>query len=144
MPTTQEEIDQERAAVDDLREQIAEEKAKVAIQAAEAGKDYEKETLVRQREALEAELASLRGEPSPVPQPEVDGYIVPMGTVAIDTDVVSVDMSAVEGIDVPAGAIVPGDEAEAVAEAPAPPPPSFGSGGGGDTTIHDADDGDLS
>lgn len=131
MPTTQEEIDQERARVDALREEIAQEKAAKVVASAEASKTFEKETLQQQRQSLEAELAALRGEPSPVPVPTVrtseGDYIVPMGTVSVDTDVVSLDAESVENAVPVEGTVEPTEPSE----------PS-------DDGFHfDADDGDL-
>ena len=51
-----------RAEVDDLRDQIAEEKAALRADRAKANERHQTEQLTSQRDALKAELAALRGD----------------------------------------------------------------------------------
>jgi hypothetical protein len=118
---TDEEVIASRKRVDDLRNQILEAKLSSTGDLREKENDLTVDALAVEEARLVAELNALRGvdtEPT-----TVDGYIVPMGTVAIDTDTIDVSPEqAAEVTMVPA----PGETVEpvvvSVSEAPAPKP----------------------
>jgi hypothetical protein len=118
---TDEEVIASRKRVDDLRNQILEAKLSSTGDRREKENDLTVDSLAAEEARLVAELNALRGvdtEPT-----TVDGYIVPMGTVAIETDTIDVTPEQAAAVTVvPA----PGEPVEpvvvSVSEAPAPKP----------------------
>lgn len=87
---TREEVTEARGRVDSLREQIAEAKLNRQRVDSEKVNDLTLDSLQAEENRLAAELAALRGE-TPVQETTEEGYIVPMGTVAVDTDVIKLN-----------------------------------------------------
>lgn len=97
---TAEDVSQVKSRVDDLRDQIAAEKATQLVVDAENAVDYENDMLLAEEARLKAELAAIRGEQPEVVVETVGDWVVPMGTTSVDTDVVQlapvVDETVVE------------------------------------------------
>lgn len=116
---TDDEVIAQRKRVDDLRNQILEAKLSSTGDLHERENEMKIDVLEQEEVRLMAELAALRGDTTEAKT--VDGYIVPMGTVSVETD--TIDISPEEA---KKAAAAPGESAEpvvvSVSEAPAPKP----------------------
>ena len=99
--TTTEDVAAQREKVDALREELRLEKQKVLTSASTGANDVKMESLLNEEQRLQADLAALRGpeaqaeflasvEAERGEAKEVDGYIVPMGTVSVESEDVNI------------------------------------------------------